>query len=280
MPTEEIWAIVQTGLPRTALAGKVIVVTGSGRGIGRETALACAWLGAHVVIAEMADKGAATAREILETGGKALFVQTDVSNEASVTALVAKTHQAFGPVDVLVNNASVCPVASVIETDPLLFDRVTEVNLRGPFLTCRAFLPDMLARGHGTIVNLVATDDALPGLAAFSASKQGLISLTRVLAAEVGPQGVKVIGLAPGMVDTPTMRSIAPALARRLGMTLEEFLKSLSHPAYAGWMPADHAGAAAAYLIARLADEYHGEVVSSYTLLERAGIVRQASPAS
>lgn len=265
----------RAGLTRAALAGQSAVVTGAGRGIGREAARALAWLGARVILAELDEAtGRETAERITAEGGQALFVPTDVSSEAGVAALREQARAAFGPVDILINNAIVCPVAPVLETEAAVWDRVLAVNLRGAFLTCRAFLADMLARGRGTIVNMVSTE-AMPGLAAYIASKQGLAGFTQSLAAEVGARGVRVIALAPGMVDTPAIRAVAPDLAPRLGLSLEQFLSFSPHPAYEGLMPAEHAGLATAYLAAALADEYQGEIVTGYTVLERAGLLRR-----
>jgi len=263
--------IEQTGLPPEALAGRTVVVTGSGRGIGREAARAFAGLGAAVVVAELSDEGMKTETEIRQAGGQAAFIRTDVSDEASVAALAKQTHTLFGPIDVLVNNAILCPVAGVLDMPPSLWDRVIGVNLRGTYLTCRAFLPDLLAR-KGVIINMVSTD-AMPGLSAYIASKQGITGFSQSLAAEVGSLGVRVVAFAPGMVDTPGLRGAAESLAPRLGFTQEQFLSMPLHPAYEGLMPPDHAGAATAYLAAVLADEYHGEVVNGYSVLERAGVI-------
>jgi NAD(P)-dependent dehydrogenase (short-subunit alcohol dehydrogenase family) len=268
--------VARLGLPRTAMAGQTIIITGSGRGIGREAALACAWLGATVVIAELTASGAEVADEIEATGGRALWMQVDVSDELAVAQLVAETRRQCGPADVLINNAIVCPAVAVVDMPTAQWDRVISVNLRGTFLTCRAVLPAMLARGHGTIINLTSTD-AMPGLAAYIASKQGITGFTQSLAAEVGPRGVRVIAFAPGMVDTPGIRAVAPALAPQLGITEAQFLSVALHPAYPGLMPAAEAGAATAYLVARLADDFHGEVVTGYAVLEQAGLIA-ASP--
>lgn len=269
----ETLAVERVGLAHDALAGRVAVVTGGGRGIGREIVRAFAWLGARVVIAELSDEGLETERRVKESGSQALFARTDVSSEAEVAALARKTREAFGPVDILINNAILCPVAPVLEMDASLWDRVMAVNLRGAFLTCKAFLPDMVSRRRGVVVNMISTD-AMPGLSAYIASKQGLTGFSQSLAAEVGRQGVRVVAFAPGMVDTPGIRGAAEGLAPQLGFTVEQFLSLSLHPAYEGLMPADHAAAATAYLAAALADEFHGETVTGYTVLERAGFIQ------
>jgi NAD(P)-dependent dehydrogenase (short-subunit alcohol dehydrogenase family) len=217
-------------LDRGTLAGQTVVVTSSGRGIGREVAFAFAWLGASVVVAEISDEGLETERLIAEAGRDALFVRTDVSGEAEVCRLRRTTQETFGPVSILVNNAIVWSVASVLDMDVAAWDRVMAVNLRGTFLTCKAFLPDMLARKHGTIVNMVSAE-AMPYLSAYIASKQGIAAFSQSLAAEVGDAGVRVIPLAIGMVDTPSIRSVAQELAPHLGLSPGEFLRISLHPA-------------------------------------------------
>jgi NAD(P)-dependent dehydrogenase (short-subunit alcohol dehydrogenase family) len=265
--------LVRAGLSHSMLGGQVAVVTGAGRGIGRESARALAWLGAKVVIAELNDVLGTETRELIQKdGGEALFIHTDVSDVHSVTALATKTHKSFRTVDILVNNAILCPAVSVVEMGVELWDEVLAVNLRGTFLTCKTFLPEMLAKEHGVIVNMVSTE-AMPGLSAYIASKQGIAGFSQSLALEVEGQGVHVIPFGPGMVDTPGIRNVASNLAPRLGMSTEQFLAIPLHPAFQGLMPVEYAGAATAYLIAKLADEFHGETVTGYELLERAGVI-------
>jgi hypothetical protein len=125
------------------------------------------------------------------------------------------------------------------------------------------------------IINLISTE-AMPGLSAYIASKQGIAGFSQSLALEVSGQGVFVVPFGPGMVDTPGIRSVADGLAPRLGMSPEQFLSIPLHPAFDGLMPAEYAGAATAYLVAALAEEFHGEIVDGYTVLERAGLIQPA----
>ncbi len=274
-PTESL-AVELLGLAQDTFASQTAVVTGGGRGIGREIVRALAWLGARVVIAELADSGQEVERLVQEAGGAARWVKTDISSEADVARLARATRDAFGPADIVINNAILCPAAPVMDMDVALWDQVIAVNLRGTFLTCRAFLPDMVARRRGTIVNMISTD-AMPYLSAYIASKQGIAAFSQSLAGEVGESGVRVIALGPGFVDTPGLRGAARGLGPRMGLSEEQFMKLSVHPAYAAAMPAEDAAAATAYLLARLADEYHGEQVTGYTILERAGFIQPAS---
>jgi NAD(P)-dependent dehydrogenase (short-subunit alcohol dehydrogenase family) len=279
METKQPPSIARLGLSPHALKGKVVIVTGGGRGIGREIVRAFAWLGARLVIAEIADTGLETQQIVTTEGGAAQFIRTDVSSETDVAALVRRSLEMFGPADILVNNAILCPSASVLDMDVVLWDQVMAVNLRGTFLMCKAFLPQMLEQSQGTIINMISTD-AMPYLSAYIASKAGIAAFTQSLAGEVGEQGVRVIAFAPGFVDTPGLRAAAQGLASHMGLTVEKFLKLPLHPAYPGAMPAEDAGAATAYLATVLADEYHGEQVTGYTVLERAGLIKpDAAPA-
>jgi NAD(P)-dependent dehydrogenase (short-subunit alcohol dehydrogenase family) len=186
--------------------------------------------------------------------------------------LVETTLRFFGPADVVINNAIRIASVPVLEMDEAVWDQILAVNLRGTFLTCKAFLPDMIARGSGVLINMVSVD-AMPGLSAYIASKQGIVGLSQSLALEVEPSGIQVIPFAPGMVDTPGIRSVAADLAPRLGMTQEQFLKLSLHAAYDGLMPPEHAGVATVYLALHLAKEFHGQVVNGYEVLERAGFL-------
>jgi NAD(P)-dependent dehydrogenase (short-subunit alcohol dehydrogenase family) len=262
-------ALERMDLPEGALSKKVIVVTGAGRGIGRATALALALLGARVVIAEISNEGQSTLQDIERMGLRATFVRTDVSKPEDIKNLAQTVWREFGPIDILINNAALCPVVPVTEMSLEVWDQVMAVNLRGMFLGCRAFLPGMLGQQSGMIINMVSAE-SFPFISAYIASKQGMVAFSQSLAAEVGERGVKVIAFGPGMVDTPAIREVGKRLAPRLGMTPQQFFSISLDPAYDGLMPVEDSALAAALLILNYAAEYHGEVVTAYDILKRA----------
>ena len=188
------------------LQGRVAVVTGAGRGIGRAIALALAREGARVALAARSNgELAAVAHELGQAGATTVVVPTDVRQEASLEALVGRILGEWQQVDVLVNAAGVAAFAPVTDSKLDDWDQMLAVNLRGAVLACRAVLPAMIARKQGTIISVgsVVTSRALPGSAAYTASKYGLLGFSRVLAEEVRPHGVRVGVISAGATDTP-----------------------------------------------------------------------------
>lgn len=181
------------------------LVTGAGRGIGRAVALAFAREGATVgLAARTAAELDAVAREIEGAGGRALVLPADVRQEAAVATLVRRALDAYGRIDLLVAAAGTAAFGPVVETTPPAWDEMMAVNLRAPFLCCRAVLPAMMAQRGGTIIVIgsVVTSRTLSGSSAYTASKYGLLGLARVLAEEMRPHGVRVGVLSAGAVDT------------------------------------------------------------------------------
>ena len=267
----EYLPVERMGLAPNALSGQVAVVTGGGEGVGRAVAIALARLGASVVVAGSSDTGRETEHIIREAGGRVLFVKTDVSSETDVARLARRTQEVFGTADVLINGIVVCLAGSVLDLDVASWDRVIAVNLRGTFLTCKTFLPGMLDRGRGTIVNVVSTD-ARPFLSAYDASAQGVAGFSQMLAAEVGPRGVRVVAFAPRVEESPGSRTGDQDPATRPGMRRAD--------SGGGALPADHAAAAIAYLVIALTGEYHGELVDTCTVLKRASFAAGLVPQS
>ena len=193
------------------LQDKVAIITGAGSGMGRVAAQLFAGQGARVVVAEYAEAaGAETVRLVEEAGGAASFVRTDVADETSARAMVDHALATYGRVDVLYNNAGIMPEAdhSVIDTDVATWDQVMAVNVRGVFLGCKYTIPPMVEQGSGSIIN-IASFVALVGCSvpqdAYTASKGALLSLTRSLAVQFGPKGVRTNAICPGPVETPLL---------------------------------------------------------------------------
>jgi NAD(P)-dependent dehydrogenase (short-subunit alcohol dehydrogenase family) len=193
------------------LQDKVAIITGAGGGMGRTAALMFAEQGAKVVAAEFsAPAGEETERLVREAGGEASFIKVDVSREADAKAMVDHAVATYGRVDVLYNNAGIMPEAdhSVVDTEVDVWDQVMAVNVRGVFLGCKFAIPQMVGRGGGSIIN-IASFVALVGCSvpqdAYTASKGALLSLTRSLAVQFGPNGVRTNAICPGPVETPLL---------------------------------------------------------------------------
>jgi len=193
------------------LQDKVCIITGAGSGMGRTAALMFAAEGAKIVVAELSEPaGSETVHLVREAGGEATFVKVDVSNEADAKAMVDHAVATFGRVDVLYNNAGIMPEAdhSVIDTDVGTWDRVMAVNVRGVFLGCKYAIPQMLAQGSGSII-IISSFVALLGCSvpqdAYTASKGALLALTRSLAVQFGPKGIRTNAICPGPIETPLL---------------------------------------------------------------------------
>ena len=193
------------------LDGKVALITGAGSGMGRVASVAFAREGARIVAAEVAEAaGLETVAQVRAAGGEAIFARTDVSRERDVAAAVAAGEKAFGRVHVLYNNAGIFPAkdGAVTDLDESVWDLVMNVNLKGIYLVCKHGIPALLRAGGGSIVN-IASFVALVGCSvpqdAYTASKGGVIALTKSLAVQFGPKGIRSNAICPGPIETPLL---------------------------------------------------------------------------
>jgi NAD(P)-dependent dehydrogenase (short-subunit alcohol dehydrogenase family) len=198
------------------LDGRVAIVTGGAKGIGRHYSQALAAEGARLMIADI-DDGAEVADEIARAHGanSVASAVTDVSDEAAVKALVGKTVERFGKIDVLVNNAALfAPLRETkcADIDVALWDRVMAINLRGPFLMVKHVAPHMMAQGYGKIINIGSGSifHGIPWMLHYVTSKGGILAMTRVLALELGEHGIRVNTLSPGLTMSETLMAENP----------------------------------------------------------------------
>jgi NAD(P)-dependent dehydrogenase (short-subunit alcohol dehydrogenase family) len=193
--------------------GKVVIVTGAGRGIGRAIALAYARQGAQVVIAECNQAaGAQTVQLLAEAGGSGTLIPTDVSDPCQIVALMQRTVERYGQIDVLINNAGVSEWKNPYELTVADWDRILNINLRSVFLCSREAARWMKQRGGGAIVNIASTRALMsePHSEAYAASKGGIVALTHALAVSLGPDGIRVNAISPGWIETGEYERLRP----------------------------------------------------------------------
>lgn len=240
------------------LAGRSAIVTGGASGIGRAIALSLARSGADVAVLDIKpEPAAAVAEEIVGLGRRAAAIAVDVAETASVADAVAAARQALGTIHVLVNSAGIADFVPFTELDERRWEHMLNIHLNGTYRVIHAVVGDMLASGWGRIVNLssaAALNGGGPGLAHYAAAKAGVLGLTKALAQELGPKGITVNAIAPGLIDTPLIRAAgAPeglydAVLARLPM------RRIGQP--------DDIAAACAYLTSTAAGFITGQVVS------------------
>ena len=193
-----------------SLKGKVAVVTGAAKGIGRAISLRLAQDGAAIALWDVDRDGAIdTADTIAKHGGVAIACVVDVSSAGAIEAALARTRSELGPVTILVNNAGISGFCPLLDLTEETWDRMMRVNLKGPFLCTKAIVPDMLAGGWGRIVNISSssTQSGARNMSHYVASKGGVAGFTKALAMEYASRGITVNSIAPGFVDTPMLRA-------------------------------------------------------------------------
>jgi NAD(P)-dependent dehydrogenase (short-subunit alcohol dehydrogenase family) len=191
-----------------SLAGRTAVITGAARGIGAAIAKRLAEAGASVLIGDVDEKGAEEAAESLRASGhRALGMQCHAHDKASVTGLADRAVAEFGAIDIWVNNAGVYPSVRLLDMTEAQWDAVLDVNLKGAFLGAQQAAASMISAGRGgVIVNMSSTTGFRapgPGIAHYVSSKHGVVGLTKALAVELGPHGIRVLAVAPTYIDTP-----------------------------------------------------------------------------
>ena len=260
--------IASGSLTPQSLTDKIAVITGAGGGIGYEAARALLWLGARVIIAEINKSSGQQAAEQLNQefrSGSALFVHTDVGDDGSVSRLARQAEKAFGRVDIVLNNATIAPLGAVKDTPIATWDASYRVNLRGPVLLARAFIPGMVAHGWGVFACVSSTGVAYMG--AYESLKAAQTHLGITLNDELESSGVSAFTIGPGFVPTQTASTAIPRLAGYMGKSVQEIQELLIPHT----LSVEAAGAGFAAAVA-LAEKYRGQEISSLQALMDAGI--------
>jgi NAD(P)-dependent dehydrogenase (short-subunit alcohol dehydrogenase family) len=211
------------------LKGKVAIITGAASGIGRATAILFAQEGAKVVVTDINDNGGAETIELIKEEKKqALFVHADVSKEVEVKTMVKTAKETYGKIDILVNNAGVVLVKPIVETTEQDFEKVVNTNYKSVFLCTKHVLPYM--EKGGTIVNVASISGHVGQVnhAVYGGTKGAIIALTRALAWELAPRGIRVNSVSPGSVETPMLLGDVEIEAKRLGVSMDKIRKERS----------------------------------------------------
>jgi len=240
-----------------SLEGKIALITGASRGIGRAIAQRFAQAGARVVVSSRKlESVQAIAGEIASAGGIALAVQAHVGQPEDVAALVERTVETFGRVDIAVNNAATNPhFGPLLTADESQWDKILDTNAKGCFRVCKAVAPHMEAQGGGKIINLasIAGLRPSPGMGVYGISKAAIVMLTRILAVELGPANIQVNAIAPGVIKT--------RFSQLLWQTPQIAEPILSHLPLARFGEPDDVAGLALYLASSAADYVTGAVL-------------------
>jgi len=248
------------------LSGRGAVVTGGAMGIGRGVALRLAEAGAGVMIADINREAADnTVADIRAAGGKAEAIEADAANGEDARKVMQAVTEAFGNVDILVNNAGIYPMAPLLEAPKEIWDSVLDLNLKGTFLYSQAAAAQMIKAGRGgRIVNMASIDafKSFGATAHYSASKAGIVMLTKALALELGPQGILVNCVAPGSIMTPGTDRTREAMTQAIGVSPEQILQGfLQRVPLQRMGEPDDVAKVVLFLVSGAADYMTGDVV-------------------
>ncbi len=260
--------ISQVGLKPDELRAETVIVTGAGGGIGFEAARALLWLGANVVIAEINHQNGRKAEIVLEGEfgkDRVMFVHTDVGDEASVKNLYNLSVIAFSKVDAIINNATIAVLGQIKDVPIAEWDKSYYVNLRGPVLMARTFLPDMIQRDHGVFACVSSTGTAFLG--GYETFKAAQVHLANTLDAELEGTNVHAYTIGPGLVPTETASKAVAKLAPQMGMNVEQFFEMNKGAV----LSVEEAGAGFAASIV-FAGKFRGQEISSIQALKAADI--------
>ena len=198
----------------TNLNGKVAVITGARRGMGRSHALTLAKAGVKVVVADISlEDCQKVVEEIKKNGGEALAIKCDVSQKSEVDEMVKKAIEKFGKIDILVNNAGICQFKPFLELTEEDWDKTLDINLKGYFLCAQATAKEMVKQKSGVIINIASVamgqqGVGMPNIVHYCASKGGIAGMTEALAVELAPYNIRVNAISPGMIETPMISSV------------------------------------------------------------------------
>lgn len=226
------------------LSYKAAIVTGAGAGIGEAIALKLAREGAGVIVNDISDNGRNTAQKIVEEGGNAVFVQSNIRNEPDVIQLMEAARENFGALHILVNNAGVTCTTNAVTADDAIWEHVMDLNLKGAWYCCKHAIPLMAEQGGGSIINISSThvNRTQPNHFPYHSSKAGLIAMTQGICVDFGPQGIRANCISPGYIETPMAEQWLAAYPNR-----EDKVKAMlgAHPVRRFGKPEDVANAAA-----------------------------------